>query len=89
VVLLSRVRHPSVPRLLDHGQWQPPRGEAHPCIVMESVEGLALYPRAGDGVGYLPALEVKLERGSVRAVCGGRQSVSGAGRRGAGGGLRH
>ncbi|HVG60835.1 MAG TPA: serine/threonine-protein kinase [Hyalangium sp.] len=43
VVLLSRVDHPSVPRLLDHGEWQPPRGEAHPFIVMEWVEGLALY----------------------------------------------
>jgi serine/threonine protein kinase len=42
-VLLSRVEHPSVPRLLDHGEWQPPRGEAHPYIVMEWVEGLALY----------------------------------------------
>jgi serine/threonine protein kinase len=43
VVLLSRVEHPSVPRLLDHGEWQPPRGEAHPYIVMEWVEGLSLY----------------------------------------------
>jgi hypothetical protein len=43
VVLLSRVEHPSVPRLLDHGEWQPPRGEAHPYIVMGWVEGLALY----------------------------------------------
>jgi hypothetical protein len=43
VVLLSRVHHPSVPRLLDSGEWQPPRGEAHPYIVMEWVEGLSLY----------------------------------------------
>jgi len=43
VVLLSRVHHPSVPRLLGQGEWQPPRGEAHPYIVMEWVEGLALY----------------------------------------------
>jgi hypothetical protein len=42
-VLLSRVHHPSVPRLLDAGEWQPPRGKAHPYIVMEWVEGLALY----------------------------------------------
>jgi hypothetical protein len=45
-VLLSRVHHPSVPRLLDHGEWQPPRGRAHPYIVMEWVEGLPLYPWA-------------------------------------------
>jgi len=43
VELLSRVHHPSVPRLLDHGEWQPPRGEAHPYIVMAWVEGMALY----------------------------------------------
>jgi hypothetical protein len=43
VWLLSRVHHPSVPQLLDSGEWQPPRGEAHPYIVMEWVEGLALY----------------------------------------------
>jgi hypothetical protein len=43
VVLLSRVHHPSVPRLLDHGEWQPPRGKAHPYIVMEWFEGLPLY----------------------------------------------
>jgi hypothetical protein len=43
VVLLSSVHHPSVPRLLDHGEWQPPRGRAHPYIVMEWFEGLPLY----------------------------------------------
>jgi eukaryotic-like serine/threonine-protein kinase len=43
VVLLSQVHHPSVPRLLGHGEWQSPRGEAHPYIVMAWVEGLALY----------------------------------------------
>jgi serine/threonine protein kinase len=43
VELLSRVDHPSVPRLLGHGEWQPPRGEAHPYIVMEWVEGMPLY----------------------------------------------
>ena len=32
-VLLSRVHHPSVARLLDSGEWQPPRGEAHPYPV--------------------------------------------------------
>ncbi len=43
VTLLSRVHHPSVPHLLDHGQWQAPGGAVHPFIVMAWVEGLALY----------------------------------------------
>ncbi|HEX8704200.1 MAG TPA: serine/threonine-protein kinase [Myxococcaceae bacterium] len=38
VELLSRIRHPSVPRLLDSGMWQ-----AHPFVVMEWVEGEPLY----------------------------------------------
>jgi hypothetical protein len=43
VELLSRIRHPSVPRLLDHGSWQPPWGLPHPWFAMEWVEGLSLY----------------------------------------------
>jgi hypothetical protein len=43
VELLSRTPHPSVPRLLDHGQLLRPGGAAHPYIVMEWVEGLPLY----------------------------------------------
>jgi len=43
VGLLSRVHHPSVPRLLDHGEWQAPGGETHPYLVMEWIEGLELY----------------------------------------------
>ncbi|MFP2905828.1 serine/threonine protein kinase [Pyxidicoccus sp. 3LFB2] len=41
--LLSRVRHPSVPRLLDHGSWQQPGGLPHPFLVMQWVEGVSLY----------------------------------------------
>jgi predicted Ser/Thr protein kinase len=41
--LLSRIRHPSVPRLLDAGLWRSPLGRAHPFIVMEWVEGEPLY----------------------------------------------
>jgi serine/threonine protein kinase len=41
--LLSRIRHPSVPRLLDSGVWRSPWGGAHPFIVMEWVEGEPLY----------------------------------------------
>jgi eukaryotic-like serine/threonine-protein kinase len=43
VELLSRVEHPSVPRLLDAGEWQHPAGTAHPFLVMEWVDGTPLY----------------------------------------------
>jgi tRNA A-37 threonylcarbamoyl transferase component Bud32 len=43
VELLSRIRHPSVPRLLDSGLWRTPLGGAHPFVVMEWVEGEPLY----------------------------------------------
>jgi serine/threonine protein kinase len=43
VELLSRLRHPSVPRLVDHGSWQQPGGLPYPYIAMEWVEGVALY----------------------------------------------
>ncbi len=41
--LLARIRHPSVPRLLDAGLWQAPSGGSHPFVVMECVEGVPLY----------------------------------------------
>ncbi|MCY1022525.1 protein kinase [Pyxidicoccus sp. MSG2] len=43
VELLSRLHHPSVPRLVDHGSWQQPGGLPYPHIAMEWVEGVALY----------------------------------------------
>ncbi len=43
VELLSRIRHPSVPRLLDAGMWLSPQGVSHPFVVMEWVEGEPLY----------------------------------------------
>ncbi len=43
VELLSRIRHPSVPRLLDSGVWRSPLGSSHPFVVMEWVEGVPLY----------------------------------------------
>jgi serine/threonine protein kinase len=43
VALLSRVHHPSVPRLLDSGLWRDPAGRSHPFVVMEWVEGVPLY----------------------------------------------
>ncbi len=43
VELLSRIRHPSVPRLLDSGEWRSPAGRLHPFVVMEWVEGEPLY----------------------------------------------
>ncbi|QSQ22751.1 serine/threonine protein kinase [Pyxidicoccus parkwayensis] len=41
--LLSRIHHPAVPRLLDHGHWQPRQTLSFPWLVMEWVEGLPLY----------------------------------------------
>jgi serine/threonine protein kinase len=41
--LLSRIRHPCVPRLLDHGQWLSGTSAAYAWLAMEWVEGLPLY----------------------------------------------
>ncbi|MFP2905786.1 serine/threonine protein kinase [Pyxidicoccus sp. 3LFB2] len=41
--LLSRLRHPAVPRLLDHGQWESPAGVTYAWLVMEWVDGTPLY----------------------------------------------
>ncbi len=43
VELLSCVRHPSVPRLWEHGEWQHPGGTLYPFLVMDWVEGAPLY----------------------------------------------
>jgi len=41
--LLSRLSHPSIPRLLDRGELRPASGADYPFIVMEWVEGTPLY----------------------------------------------
>jgi len=41
--LLSRLRHPAVPRLIDSGHWQPREGLSYAWLVMDWVEGLPLY----------------------------------------------
>ncbi len=41
--LLSRVRHPSVPRLEGSGRWRSHDGEDYPYLVMQWVEGISLY----------------------------------------------
>jgi serine/threonine protein kinase len=41
--LLSRIYHPSVPRLYDQGLWHLASGVEHPYLVMEWVEGTPLY----------------------------------------------
>ncbi|WP_241759380.1 serine/threonine protein kinase [Pyxidicoccus parkwayensis] len=43
VELLSRLHHPNVPRLVDHGHWWQPGGRAYPYLAMEWVEGASLY----------------------------------------------
>ena len=41
--LLSRIRHPAVPRFEDQGVWMSPRGRQCPYFVMQWVEGVSLY----------------------------------------------
>ncbi|HYH97154.1 serine/threonine-protein kinase [Hyalangium sp.] len=48
VKLLARLDHPSIPHLLDHGEWQHPAGTLHPYIAMEWVDGVPLYDWARD-----------------------------------------
>jgi hypothetical protein len=43
VALLSRIRHPNVPRLRDSGVWIFPNGAPMPYLVMDWVEGVSLY----------------------------------------------
>jgi len=48
--VLSRLSHPSIPRLLDHGEVRPASGADYPFIVMEWVEGPPLYAWAEQAV---------------------------------------
>ncbi|ADO69550.1 serine/threonine protein kinase [Stigmatella aurantiaca] len=41
--LLSRLRHPCIPRLIGHGHWKHPAGTRHPFLAMQWVEGISLY----------------------------------------------
>ncbi|WP_224368339.1 serine/threonine protein kinase [Hyalangium versicolor] len=43
VELLSRLHHPHIPRLVEHGEWLHPDGPLHPYIAMEFVDGVPLY----------------------------------------------
>jgi serine/threonine protein kinase len=43
VELLSRTRHPNVPRLHDSGQWSGPGGALFPFLVTDWFDGLSLY----------------------------------------------
>ncbi|MFL5349182.1 MAG: serine/threonine-protein kinase, partial [Hyalangium sp.] len=43
VMVLSRLEHPSVPRLLDSGEWQSYGGTRHPFLVMQWIDGVPLY----------------------------------------------
>ena len=52
--LLFRIRHPSVPRLVGHGEWRDAAGIPFPYLAMELVEGIPLYDWAHRSVGPLP-----------------------------------
>ncbi len=58
VELLFRMRHPSIPRLWDSGEWQHPSGALHPFVVMEWVDGVPLY----DWARQNPALSAQVPR---------------------------
>jgi serine/threonine protein kinase len=85
--LLSRVKHPSVPRFEAKGSWMNPRGEEHPYLVMQWVEGMNLYSWALEkgltlrkAIGSLAqvarALEATHHHGVHRDVKGGNVRVS-------------
>jgi serine/threonine protein kinase len=88
--LLSRVRHPSVPRFMGSGSWTSPRGEAYPYVVMQWVEGLSLYAWAEEHgltlrqaiiqlAQVARALEATHRHGVHRDVKGGNIRVSAEG----------
>jgi serine/threonine protein kinase len=56
VELLSRLNHPSIPRLLDRGGSQPPGSGEHPYFVMEWVHGTPLYAWAEQSAASGPQL---------------------------------
>jgi len=85
--LLSRIRHPSVPRFEDRGTWTSPEGEDFPYIVMEWVEGISMYAWALEhgltlrqAISLLAqvarALQATHEHGVHRDVKGGNVRVS-------------
>jgi eukaryotic-like serine/threonine-protein kinase len=81
-VLLSRLKHIGVPRLLGRGEWVHPEGAAYPFLVMEWVEGVALYEWAEQSrpswetqLGVLAQVARALE--ATHAVGGAHRDVKG------------
>ncbi|HYH96597.1 serine/threonine-protein kinase [Hyalangium sp.] len=70
VKLLARLDHPSIPRLLGHGEWQHPSGTLHPYIAMEWVDGVPLYDWAREQKPALPEVLRLLAQlaGALQAV---------------------
>jgi serine/threonine protein kinase len=54
VKLLSRIQHPGIPRLLDHGALCHVSGPEYPWFVMEWVDGTPLYSWAEQHAASLP-----------------------------------
>ncbi|WP_224366295.1 serine/threonine protein kinase [Hyalangium versicolor] len=57
--VLSRIRHPNVPRYHDRGVWQDSQGRRYPYVVMQRAEGVPLYDWAkAHGITNRQALQV-------------------------------